>query len=188
VAEALEQVGRDVATLVVRELQLGAARQRPAVRQVLRSILMVLAGALALLTAFVLLNVAADRALSAVMPDWAAPLVLAGVWVAAGAVLLAFVLRPGDRTSGARRWWLALATDQETSVAVSEQARDEAREAMRASLGRLAEALASAAGEQLAQAATGVAGGVVEAGEDLLDLTDEITDAIEEAVPGGPRR
>jgi hypothetical protein len=119
------------------------------------------------------------------MPDWAAPLVLAGAWIAVGAVLLVFVLRRGDRTSGVRRWWLVLATDQGTSLEVSEQARDEAREAMRASLGRLTEALASAAGEQLAQAATGVAGGVVEAGEDILDAADEITDAIEEAVPGG---
>jgi hypothetical protein len=185
VAEALERVGRDVSTLVVRELQLGAARNRPAVRRVLRDVAVALVVALAFLTAFALLNVAADRALSSVMPDWLAPLVLAGVWIAVGAALFLFVLRGGDRAAGVRRWWLVLAADQETSVEMAEQARDEAREAMRASLGSLVEALSSAAGEQLAQAATGVAGGVVDAGEDLLDLTDELSDAIEEAMPGG---
>jgi hypothetical protein len=185
VAEALEQAGRDVATLVVRELELSAARNRPAVRRVLRDVAVALVVAVALLTAFALLNVAADRALSSVMPDWLAPLVLAAVWIAVGAALFVLVLRRDGRVAGARRWWLLLAEDQPTSVAVCEQARDDARDAMRASLGRLTEALASAAGDQLAQAATGVAEGVVDVGEDLLDRTDEITDAIEEALPGG---
>jgi hypothetical protein len=185
VAEALEQAGRDVSTLAVRELQLAAARHRPTVRRVLRDIVAVLAIALALLTAFAFLNVAADRALSSVMPDWAAALVLAAAWIALGALLFAFLLRRGERAAGARRWRVALAADPATSVALCEQARDDARDAMRASLGRLTDALTSAAGEQLAQAASGVAEGVVDAGEDILDAADDVADAIEEALPGG---
>jgi hypothetical protein len=123
VAVALEQAGRDVSTLAVRELQLAAARHRPTVRRVLRDIVAVLAIALALLTAFAFLNVAADRALSSVMPDWAAALVLAAAWIALGALLFAVLLRRGERAAGARRWWVALAADPATSVAVCEQAR-----------------------------------------------------------------
>ena len=53
------------------------------------------------------------------------------------------------------------------------------------SLERLTGALARETGEQIAHAAIPLAGGVVTAGEEIMDAADEIADAIEDAVPGG---
>jgi hypothetical protein len=154
------------------------------VRRALRDVATTVGIVLALLTAFALVNVAAERALSSALPDWLAPLLLAAAWILVGVVLFLVILRPARRAS-ARRWWLALGADRDETVARYERARDEAREATQATLEQLTDAVAAAAGEQLAQAASGVAGGVVDVGEEILDTTDEITDAIEEAVPGG---
>jgi hypothetical protein len=56
---------------------------------------------------------------------------------------------------------------------------------MRESLERLARAVASQADEVVGAAVVPIAGGLVGAGDELIESADEITDAIEEAVPGG---
>ena len=183
VSDLLEQVGRDVGSLFAHEIELAAARNSPELRRAIRDVVVALGAALACLTAFVLANWAAVNALSLVLPDWLAPLVLALGWVAVG-VLLLVVLRSGEGVPG-RRWWRVLGADQARIVLECEQARDEARQRMRDSLERLTGALASEAGEQIAHAAIPLAGGVVTAGEEIMDVADEIADALEDAVPGG---
>jgi hypothetical protein len=184
VPDVLEQVGRDTATLFVREIEVAAVQRGPEVRRAVHRAVAALAVALALLTAFALANWAAVNALSTVLPDWLAPLVLAAVWIAVGVVLLVFLRRSSKREPG-RRGWRALWTDQAQLLAEREQARDEARLALGRSLEGLTETLKKEAGEQIAAAAIPLAGGVVSAGEGIIDAADEITDAIEEAVPGG---
>ena len=183
VSELLEQAGRDVGSLFVREIELAAARHSSELRRAIRDVAVASGAALAFLAAFALANWAAVNALSSVLPDWLAPLVLALAWVAVG-VLLLVVLRSGERAPG-RPWFRALGADQARIVMECEQARDEARQAMRASLERFTGALASETGEQIAHAAIPLAGGVVTAGEEMMDVADGIADAIEGAVPGG---
>jgi Putative Actinobacterial Holin-X, holin superfamily III len=184
VSDLLEEVGRATATLFFREIELATARRSPELRRAAHDIAAALGAALALLTAFALGNWAAVSALSLVLPDWLAALVLALAWIVVGLLLLALA-RPSAQRAPGRQWWRALGADQDKIVAECEQARDEARQATRDSLERLTGTLAREAGEQVAQAAIPLAGGVVSAGEGIIDATDEITDAIEEAVPGG---
>jgi hypothetical protein len=178
VSELVEQVGRDAGTLAVCELELRAARNMPAVRRWGRDLLLAVVAAVALLTAFALVNWAAVVALSKVASDWLAPLVLAAVWLALAAALL-LALR--QRVRGLA-WTLDGA---EEMVAGREHARDEAEAKLRDSIERLAEAIAAEAEVRVREAVVPAADGVVDMGEDLLNVTDELTDSIEEAVPGG---
>ena len=75
--ELTEQLGRAVGALLQREVELSAARNRPALRRVALAAV----AAVAFATAFALANWAAVRSLDSVLPGWAAPLVLAGAWL-----------------------------------------------------------------------------------------------------------
>src|SRR5262249_53733016 len=70
-------------------------------------------------------------------------------------------------------------------VRIREQARDEAEQVLRDSLGEFAGAAASEAGALVADAVVPLASDAVDIGEDVLDTFDDVTDAIEERVPGG---
>jgi hypothetical protein len=124
------------------------------------------------LTAFVLANVAAVRALSRSLADWVAPLVLAGAWAVLGAVI-AVVLRA--RAKRIRAW----------KVRDAEEARTEAAQAVRETLDQLAPVII----REIALAAVPMAGdmasGVIDAGEEILDTADEILDDITDDIPGG---
>jgi hypothetical protein len=184
VSELVEQVGRNASVLVFREGQLRAAQHSSDLRTVARDVTVALGVAVALLTAFALANWAAVDALSSPLPGWRAPLVLAAVWIALALLLGVFLLMRAERALG-WQWRRSLRADPAETLKARQQARDEAEQAMRDSLDRLSGAVAKEAAGQIASAALPVAGGVVSAGEGILEATDQITDVIEEQVPGG---
>ena len=191
-SELLEQVGRDASTLVLREVQLTTSRHIPALRRAARDLAVVVGVVVAFATAFALANWAIVNALSSPLPGWRAPLVLMAIWVAVGGLLLAFVLERTGQLLG-WRWWRAVAADPADTVRDREQARDAAETAMRESLREFADAISQEAGVLVTAAIVPLAGGAVhageavavEAGERAIDELDEITDVIEDKVPGG---
>ena len=185
VTELLEQFGRGLGRLVLREAQLEAARNMPEIRRTARDLVGALVVVLALLTGFVFVNVAAFSGLSAAIPEWLAALLLAAAWIGAGGVLLLGVL------GRARRWrmWRVLTAQPADGVDDLEHVRDEAARAVRVTLDQLGPAIAiemAAAAVPLAgDIATDVAGGVVEMSDDLLEASDDIVEAIADDLPGG---
>ena len=105
-------------------------------------------------------------------------------WAAVGGLLLVFVLRRTERVLG-WQWWRAAGADPAETVRTREQARDEAQHSLRESLQQFAGAVAREAGVLVAAAVVPLAGGAAEAGEKVLDAVDEVTDVIEEKLPGG---
>ncbi len=180
VAALVEEAGRAAGLLALREAQLVAARHTPRVRRRAQGLAVALGAAIAFLTAFALANWGAVVALSGPLPAWGAPLALATTWCVVGGLLLA-VLAASGRVAGWRRAWLPGVRP----TSVCEQARDEARRDMTESLARLAGAVGDQAAAGVASAVVPVVAGVVGAGEHLIDRVDEITDELEEAVPGG---
>jgi hypothetical protein len=170
--ELLEQLGRDVGALAFYESRLAVARHGPELRLAGAAAAAAAVAGIAFLTAFALANVAAVGALSTAVPGWAAALVLAAGWAALGAVLL-LLLR--SRARRVRGW----------SAADAEAARDEAEQAVRATL----ELLSPVISREIALAAVPVAGdvatGVVGAGEEILESADELVESLTEGVPGG---
>lgn len=182
-SEALEQVGRDASTLVLREVQLTTSHHIPELRRVARDLTVVLGILVAFATAFALANWAIVNALSPSLPGWRAPLVLTAIWAAVGGVLLAFVLARTGRVLG-WQWWREVAADPDVTVRTREQARDEAENAMRESLRRLADAIAQEAGVLVTAAVVPLTGSAVDAGEKVIDVLDDMTDTLEEKLPG----
>lgn len=172
VTELLEQLGREVSTLVVCEAQLAAARNKPRLRRAARDVAVGLAAALAFVTAFALANVAAVQALSTVMSGWAAALVLAAAWAGVGTVLALALRARAKRVSGRK-------------AKTVEETRDEAEQALRATLERLAPAISREIALVAVPLASGIADGVVDAGEELIEDADEMVEAITEDLPGG---
>jgi hypothetical protein len=84
VSALLEQLARELGTLVLYESRLQAARHRPELRQAGLGVVATLAVGIAFVCAFAFANVAAVAALSESMPAWAAALVLAAGWAVAG--------------------------------------------------------------------------------------------------------
>ena len=183
-SELLEQVGRGASTLVLREVQLATSHHIPELRRAARDLAMVVAAVVSLVTAFALANWAAVAALSSSLPGWRAPLVVAAFWLAVGVLLAAFVLARAGQLFGPT-WRRALVADPAETVRGSEQARDEAEQALRDSLAEFADALAKEAGALVADAVVPLASGAVDIGEDVIDAVDDVSDAIEERVPGG---
>jgi hypothetical protein len=181
VTELVEQLGRELGVLALCEAQLEAARNAPGVRRGAAAVAGAGVGAIAFLTAFVFLNVAVVSGLSAVVATWLASLLLAAGWLAVGgSLLVVFAAR-------ARRWrlWTAFAQSSTEAVTGLEQARDEAVGGVRATLERLGPAIAVQVASAAVPAAGDIAGGVVGMGDDLLDASDEIVEAIADEIPGG---
>jgi hypothetical protein len=184
VTELLVRLGRDVSVLVLCEAQLAASRNLPEVRRAARDITGALVAALAFLTAFVFANVAAFDALATGMSSWLAALVLCVVWLALGSVLvLALMIRAGHVTGW--RWWRVFRSGQEETLEDLERARADAEQAVRETLMRLAPAITVEIASASVAVAGDVAEDVVEAGENLLETSDEIVEAIAEELPGG---
>jgi len=183
-SELLEQVGRDASTLVLREVELTTSRHIPALRRAARDLVVLGSVAVAFVTAFVLTNWAIVNALSSPLPSWRAPLVLAAVWAAAGTVLALLMAHRTGQVLGWRVWQIT-AADPEERVREREQARDEAQHSLRESLQQFAGAVAHEAGVLVAAAVVPLAGGAAEAGEKVLDAVDDVTDVLEEKLPGG---
>ena len=181
VSDLLQDAGRDAATLAFREVELATAQHARELRRTAYVTAVALGAALALLTAFALANWAAVVALSSVFAEWLAPLVLAAGWVTVGVVLLAFVRRSVERWS-VRRWWRAIQTDPADSMVVFEHARDDARQVMGDSLETVTATLAKQIGEAAVPLAGDAVAGVAEG---IIDAADEVSDTVEDAVPGG---
>jgi hypothetical protein len=182
--ELLEQVGRDASVLVLREVELTTSRHIPELRRAARDVSVVLAIGIAFATAFVLGNWAIVNALSSPLPGWRAPLVVGAVWAVVGALLLVFMLNRTGHLLG-WRWWRATVADPAETVRTREAARDDAQHTLRESLQQFAAAVAHEAGVLVTTAVVPLAGGAAEAGEKVLDVVDEVSDVIEEKLPGG---
>jgi len=172
VTDLLEQLGRDVGALAFYESRLAASRHKAELRRAGLGVAAAAVAALAFLTAFALANVAAVSALTPALPDWGAALVLAAGWAVLG-IVLTLVLRA--RATRIRGWELADA----------EQAREQAEQAVRRTLERLAPVVTREIAVAAVPMAGDVAGGVVDVGEDLLEGADDIVEALTEGVPGG---
>ena len=185
VSELVERLGRDATALAFYEAQLAASRRVPQVREALQGIIVVALIAIAFLTAFALANWAAASGLSKVVPDWAAPLILAAGWTLVGLVLLAVVQR---RTKDLREWkWVPvlMGGSPEPLQEDLETAAERARERLRDTLERLSGAVASEAASAMVPLAGGMADGVLEASGEILENTDEFIESIVDEVPGG---
>jgi uncharacterized integral membrane protein len=181
VTELFEQLGRELGVLALSEAQLETSRNAPEVKRGVAAVAGAGIAAIAVLTAFVFVNIAVVSGLSTAVSTWLASLLLAAVWMAVGgSLLLVFAAR-------ARRWRLrsVFARSSTEAVADLEQARDEAVRAVRATLQRLGPAVAVELASAAVPAAGDIAGGVVDIGDDLLDASDEIVEAIAAGVPAG---
>lgn len=181
-SELIERVGRDAAVLMTRELQLAAVRHEDELKAATRNLVVVVAVAIAFASAFVLGNIALVLGLQGPLPGWQSPLVVAAAWALIGVAGAIFVgTRPGVAATLKQ-----LATGTGPEGVSLEEARDEAQEAMRSSLGELSGAVAAETGVIVAAAILPTAGGAIEAGGKLIDAADDITDRIEESgVRGG---
>jgi hypothetical protein len=184
VTELLVQLGRDVSVLVFCEAQLATSRNMPEVRRAARDIVGVLVASIAFLAAFVFANVAALQALSTVLSGWLAALVLGAAWIILGAsLLLALMVRAGHVAGW--KWWRVFSAGPEATLKELDEARADAEQAVRDTLERLAPAISI----EIATAAVPIAGdmasGVVDTGQDILETSDEMVEAIAEDLPGG---
>jgi Putative Actinobacterial Holin-X, holin superfamily III len=179
--DLFEELGRELSDLGKSEAQLEAARNMPEVRQSARDIAGALIVVLAALTAFAFLNVAALDGLSEVLATWVAALVLALVWTAIGGVLLLGLM------GRARRWlaWLVIKEPPRKAVDELERERDAAAEAARRTLELLGPALAIQIALAAMPNADDVADEIVEAGDSVLDASDEVVAEITQELPGG---
>jgi hypothetical protein len=174
VTELLEQLGRQLAALVVAEAQLETVRQMPAVRRGALGGVAALTAVAAFLAAFAFLNVAAFAGLSQSLADWLSALVLAGGWIVVGS-LIAFLLFAQVRRA---RFWKVFSAKPAEALAELEQARDDAATAVRETLQDLGPAVTI----EIASAAVPAAGDIAEG---LLDTSDEMVEAIAERLPAG---
>lgn len=136
---------------------------------------------LALVAAFVLVNVALVDALGAALPGWRAPLLLGGVWMVFGLGALAR-LAPRSRL----RVLIAGGPEGRRDAVAAAEGR------LRSTLEELTATIARQAEERLAAALLPVTGRIVETGEEVVDAADEmieaadeVTDVIEARLPGG---
>jgi Putative Actinobacterial Holin-X, holin superfamily III len=172
VTELLERLGRQISALVYYEARLEASRKKPELRQAARNVAVGLGATLGFLTAFALANASAVLGLSTVMSSWLAALLLAAAWSAVGA-LLALALRARARRASRRR------------VKPLQESRDAAEQAVRITLDRLAPAITNEVGLVAVPIASGLAGEVIDSGDDLIEGADEFVESITEELPGG---
>jgi hypothetical protein len=184
VTELAVQLGRDVSVLALCEAQLAASRNMPEVRRAARDLVGALIAVAALLTAFVFANVAAFEGLSIALSGWEAALVLGAAWLVLGlVVLVAVMVRAGHATGW--KWWRVFSAGPEEATKDLERARDEAKQAVRETLERLAPAVTVEIATAAVPMAGDIAGDMVDAGQDILEGSDDIVEAIAEDLPGG---
>jgi hypothetical protein len=182
--ELLVRLGRDVSVLAYCEAHLAASRNMPEVRRAARDIAAAVVAATAFLTAFVFANVAAYYGLSSVVDGWVAALILGVGWVVVGSVLLvALLVRAGHVTGWS--WWRVFRDGKEEALHDLERARDDAELAVHETIQELVPVLAVEIASAAVPSAGAMASGVVGAGEDILETSDQIVEALTEDLPGG---
>jgi hypothetical protein len=184
VTELFVELGHDLSVLGFCEAQLAASRHMPEVRRAARDLAASLVAVVAFVTAFVFANVAAMLGLTSVVDPWLAAVILALAWIALGGLLaVALAVRAGHVTGW--RWWRVFRDGPEKSLEDLERARDEAEEAVRATLERLAPAITVEIASAAMPMAGDMAGSVVDVGGDLLEASDDMVEAIVDDLPGG---
>lgn len=184
VTELFVQLGRDLSVLGLCEAQLAASRHLPEVRRAARDLSGALVAGIAFLTAFAFVNVAAMLGLSAVVSPWLAAVILAVAWLVLGGLLaVALAVRAGRATGWS--WWRVFRGGPKESLDDLERARDEAEEAVRATLERLAPAITVEIASAAVPMAGDMAGEVVDVGGELLEASDDMVEAIADDLPGG---
>jgi Putative Actinobacterial Holin-X, holin superfamily III len=182
--ELLVRLGRDVSVLAFCEAQLAASRNMPEVRRAARDLAAAIVTATAFLTAFVFVNVAAYYGLSSVVDGWVAALILGVAWIVIGSVLLvALLVRAGHVTGWS--WWRVFRGGQEEALRDLERARDEAEVTVHETIQELVPVFAVELASAAVPAAGAMASGVVDAGQDILETSDQIVEALAEDLPGG---
>lgn len=184
VTELFVRLGRDLSVLGFCEAQLTASRHMPEVRRAARDLAAALVAAIAFLTAFVFVNVAAYLGLSSVVAPWLAAVILAIAWIALGGLLAVGLAVRAGRVTG-WSWWRVFRGGPKESLEDLERARDEAEEAVRATLEQLAPAITVEIASAAVPMAGDMAGGVIEVGGDVLEASDDLVEAITEDLPGG---
>jgi hypothetical protein len=143
-----------------------------------------LLAAIAFLTAFVFANLAAFEGLTNGLSAWLVALVLGAAWLAIGAgLVVALMVRAGNVTGW--RWWRVFSAGAEETSKDLEEARADAEQAVRETLAELAPVISVEIATAAVPIAGDMAGDVVEAGQDLLENSDEIVEAMAEDLPGG---
>jgi len=113
-----------------------------------------------------------------------AALALCAAWLAIGsALVLILMVRAGHATGW--RWWRGFSGGPEESLEDLERARNEAEQAVRETLARLAPAMTVEIASASVSVAGDMTGDVVEAGGELLESSGEAVEAIAEELPGG---
>ena len=184
ISELVEQLGRETSRLALHEAALSASRRVPELRRAALGIAAAVVVVLAFAAAFGLANWAAVSGLSSVIPTWLAALLLAVVWLGVGTVLLATLLVRAAHASGIE-WWRMAGADRDRAVNTLQASRDEAAQAVRDTIERLIGAIARAAAGQLADAVEPLAGAAADMGDELLEASEDVVEAIEEELPGG---
>lgn len=182
--ELLAALGRDISVLASCEVRLAISRNLPEVRRAARDIAAAVFVAIAFATAFVFVNVAALSGLSRAMSWWLAALVLAAVWICIGTTLLAALMVRAGRVTG-WKWWRVFTAGPEEDKEDLERARAQAEQAVYDTLGRLAPVITVEIASAALPVAGGMASGVVDVGDDLLEASDDIVESLAEDLPGG---
>lgn len=182
--ELLAELGRDLSVLASCEAQLAISRNLPEVRRAARDVAAALFVAIAFATAFVFLNVAALYGLSRAMSWWLAALVLAAIWIGVGTALLVALMVRAGRVTG-WKWWRVFTAGPDEGREGLERARAEAEQAVYDTLGRLAPVVTVEIASAALPLAGGMASGVIDVGDDLLEASDDIVESIAEDLPGG---
>ncbi|HEY8235047.1 MAG TPA: hypothetical protein VIF85_00290 [Gaiellaceae bacterium] len=108
---------------------------------------------------------------------------LGAAWLAIGAgLLVALMVRAGKVTGW--RWWRVFTAGAEETSKELERARAEAEQAVRETLMQLAPAISVEIATAAVPIAGDMAGDVAEAGQDLLETSDEMVEAMAEDLPG----
>jgi len=178
------ELGRDLSVLGFCEAQLAASRHMPEVRRAARDLAASLVAAVAFLTAFTFANVAAMLGLSSGVTPWLAAVILAIAWIALGGLLVVALAVRAGRVTG-WRWWRVFRGGPKESLEDLERARDEAEEAVRTTLERLAPAITVEMASAAVPMAGDMAGSVVDVGGDLLEASDDMVEAMVDDLPGG---
>ena len=170
--ELVEQLVGETSALLLYEARLAASRHRSSILETAQGIAAAVAIAIVLLTAFALANAAVVLVLSPSIPDWLAALLLAVLWTVVGAVLALLLWR---RARQLAVW----------NLEDAEEARAEAEAAARQTLERLAPVVSKEIALAAVPVAGDMAGGLVDAGGDLIEGADDLVVSITEDVPGG---
>jgi hypothetical protein len=118
------------------------------------------------------------------MSQWLAALVLAAVWLVVGTLLLLLLMVRAGHVTG-WKWWHVFTGGSHEASEELERAGAEAEQAVRETLERLAPAVTVEIASAPVPIAGGMASGVVDAGEDILEASDELVESIAEELPAG---